>query len=54
MGTEKDFNLPYPYAGCQIAENGGFQREGLTTHYRVRQGELYKEGLEDSERHCWG
>jgi len=50
---EKDLNLPYSDAGCQVVENSSFQREGLTTHYRIRQGELYKERLEGSEGHCW-
>ena len=50
----EELNLTYPDAGSQVVENGGFQREGLTTHHRVGQGELYKEGLKGSEGHCWG
>lgn len=52
--TENNLNLPYPDAGGQVVENGGFQREGLPTHYRVGHGELDKEGLEGSEGHCRG
>jgi len=47
-------NVSYPDAGGQVVENGGFQREGLPTHHRVGQCELYKEGLEGSEGHCRG
>lgn len=50
---EKDLNLPYSDAGFQVVENSGFQCEGLTTHYRIRQGEIYKERLEGSDGHCW-